>query len=142
MGAPALLYAIAAGKVLLAHLPEKEIDRYLSSSDRKPFTRHTITDPNKLRQQLDGIRAGAFGYNYEEFEDGVIGVAAPVYDRNGKVVAALSVVAPSFRVNRERMGDIESVLHEKSADFSHMLGFEREFKNRSPASSHKHKKVG
>lgn len=142
VGARAPLYAIAAGKVLLAHMPQKEIEHYLSSSDRKPFTRHTITDPDKLRQQLDEIRAGAFGYNHEEFEEGVIGVAAPVYDGNGKVVAALSVVAPSFRVNRQRMEDTESVLHEKSADFSHRLGFERDFKNRNSTSSHKHKKVG
>jgi DNA-binding IclR family transcriptional regulator len=135
VGARAPMYAIAAGKVLLAHLPEREIDLYLSSTELKPFTPYTITEPEKLRGELQKIREGEFAYNHEEFEEGVIAVATPVYDRFGTVVAALCVVAPSFRINKERREFIENVLREKAAEFSHHLGFAKHFEKTSVAGS-------
>jgi IclR family KDG regulon transcriptional repressor len=123
VGARAPMYAIAAGKVLLAHLSEEEVDNYFYSTELKPFTPCTITDTAKLREELGNIRRGALACNREEFEEGVIAVAAPVYDGFGTVVAALCVVAPSFRINKERREFIETVIKEKAAEFSHRLGF-------------------
>lgn len=118
-------YAIAAGKVLLAYQDEREIARYLLSTSLIPFTRKTITDPDQLEKELVKIRAGALAYNHEEFEEEVTGIAAPVHDRHGKVIASLTVVAPTFRVNSERRRFIEKALREKSDDFSHQLGFKK-----------------
>lgn len=124
VGARAPMYAIAAGKVLLAYMPDKMIDRYLSLVHMKPFTQHTLTDPNRLKEELEKIRIEAIAHNYEEYEEGVIAAAAPVFDMSGKVIAALCVVAPGFRVNKRRMHFIESKVREKSAEFSHRLGFQ------------------
>jgi DNA-binding IclR family transcriptional regulator len=52
-----------------------------------------------------------------------MGVAAPVQDLNRNVVAALTVVAPSFRFGKERRVFFEKALREKAAYFSKMLGF-------------------
>ena len=125
VGARAPCYAIAAGKVLLAYHDERKIADYLRTIRLAPLTRKTITDPELLRLELAGIRAGALGYNHEEFDEEVTGIAAPVNDRFGKVVASLTVVGPTFRMNGERRRLIERVLWEKSNEFSHQLGFDK-----------------
>ena len=58
------------------------------------------------------IRSRPLGYNREEFNDGVFGVAAPAYDRAGNVIAALSIVAPSFRIDEEKISCLENILLE------------------------------
>lgn len=128
IGDRAPMYSHASGKILLAYQSREEIDRYLSSTPLIPLTPQTITEPAKLRQELEQIRSGSLSYNREEFNEGVFGVGAPVYDRKGSVVAALSIVAPSFRINEEKIRFLENVLLEKSISLSKRLGFEGESK--------------
>ena len=79
------------GQVLMAYLPEAEVDRILARRPLVPLTRRTITDPFEFREKLARIRRG--GYVVEEGEaiDGVTGIAAPVRDFRGQVIAAVGV---------------------------------------------------
>lgn len=124
VGDRAPLYAHASGKILLAYQSNEDIDRYLSSAPLTRLTPRTITDPVKLREEVEQIRSGSLSYNREEFNEGVFGVGAPVYDRKGDVIAALSIVAPSFRINEERIRSLGNMLLEKSISLSKGLGFE------------------
>ena len=63
----------------------------------KQYTKNTITDPDKLRSHLNEIRENGYAYSVEEFSEGVITIAAPIYDYTGKVIAALSVVGPKAK---------------------------------------------
>lgn len=128
VGARAPMYAIAAGKLLLSYQPDREITRYISSTRLKALTNKTITDPLILRKVLEKIRREGIAYNDEEFEDGVLGVAAPVFDAFGKAVAALCVVGPVFRIEEEDKKYIVTALKEKAAEFSRKLGFGRDKK--------------
>lgn len=89
------LYATSPGKVLLAHLSEEALERYL---DRplQPFTPKTVIDPNALRQQLALIREQGYAWAFEELDE-IAGVSAPIQDDTGKVVAAVNVYGPAFR---------------------------------------------
>ena len=89
------LYATSPGKVLLAHLSEEALERYLASPLER-FTPKTVTDPNVLRQQLVTIREQGYAWAFEELDE-IAGVSAPIQDDTGKVVAAVNVYGPAFR---------------------------------------------
>ncbi|WP_306214513.1 IclR family transcriptional regulator [Actinoplanes sp. RD1] len=87
------LHATAVGKALLAHSPAELLDRVLSTPLRRLAPR-TIVDAGMLRAQLGVARAKAIAYEYEESGVGVACVAAPVFDADRSVVAAISVTGP------------------------------------------------
>ena len=84
------VHAGAASKLLLAHRPAAEIDRWLAQP-LPGYTSRTITDPKRLRAELARIRR--LGWSQDKGESGpsIFAFAAPVLDKQGQVVAAISV---------------------------------------------------
>jgi IclR family acetate operon transcriptional repressor len=91
------LHCSSSGKVLLAHMPEAERQQALARP-LEALTARTVTDPARLRRQLEEVRVRGYATIREELEEGLNAVAAPVRQSDGAVVAALSVSGPSFRV--------------------------------------------
>jgi len=87
-------YATSMGRVLLADLPLA--DRQLPLPLR-PFTPHTLTDPEALARLLDDVRAEGHALVDEELEEGLRSIAVPVRDRTGRAVAALNVAMHAAR---------------------------------------------
>lgn len=85
------------GKVLLAYLPDAEVDAIIRAKGLKRFTPNTITDRKALRAELKRIRDAGFGMDNEEIEVGLRCVAAPIKDATGQVIGALSISGPTFR---------------------------------------------
>jgi IclR family transcriptional regulator, acetate operon repressor len=99
-------YCSAIGKMLLATLPEPELDRYLSSGPLIPLTSHTITEPDKLRRALQRVRVEDLAIDAEEVAENLRCVAVPVRDRRGIIVSAMSAsrqLAPRRRSNDDRI---------------------------------------
>jgi IclR family pca regulon transcriptional regulator len=96
-------YCTSLGRVLLAHLPEAELDAYLARTELRPKTEHTITDPGRLREVLAGVRRDGYAINNEELELGLRSIAVPVRGASGRVLAALNVGAQAVRVSPEKM---------------------------------------
>ncbi|MGJ7918501.1 IclR family transcriptional regulator C-terminal domain-containing protein, partial [Massilia sp. LXY-6] len=96
-------YCTSLGRVLLAHLPEDELDAYLARTALLPRTEHTLTDPARLRQLLAEVRRDGYAINNEELELGLRSIAVPVRGASGRVLAALNVGAQAVRVPAERM---------------------------------------
>lgn len=95
-------YCTASGKVHLAYLTEEERERVLPE-ELRPFTKHTITERERLVQDLEQIKERGWAIDNEEYEDEVRCVAAPVFDYTGKLVGALSISGPSFRLGEEEV---------------------------------------
>lgn len=89
-------HSSALGKVFYAAgvLPEP-------TAPMERLTERTIRDPVAFARELDGVRAKGYAVTRGELEIGLDGVAAPVYDEEGAVVAALGVSGPSDRVGRQ-----------------------------------------
>jgi DNA-binding IclR family transcriptional regulator len=83
------LHAGAAGKTLLAYLPEGEIDRRLRLTLGR-YTPRTVIDPRRLRRELASIRRQGWAQDKGEYSPSIHAFAAPVLSREGAVVAALS----------------------------------------------------
>jgi DNA-binding IclR family transcriptional regulator len=95
-GTRAPMHAVPSGLVLLAEWPEDALDAYLAG-ELVALTRHTLTDPRRLRARLREVRRAGYAWGLEEFAEGIDSVAAPVRDERGKAIAAIHVHGPAYR---------------------------------------------
>jgi DNA-binding IclR family transcriptional regulator len=115
-------HATALGKVLLAYSPPRLVDEYIAAGGLEPLTPSTITDPDEFRGELAQIRAQGYGLSLEGFEIGMSCIGAPVFDYLGRVVAAISVSAPTARI-AARLKDIVQDIQIVAAQISAELGY-------------------
>ncbi|MFX0202731.1 MAG: IclR family transcriptional regulator [Candidatus Hodarchaeota archaeon] len=116
------MHSTACGKVFLAYLSEDKIEHYLSKAELKPLTDNTITDVHKLRRELTQIRSNGLAWSREENIENLFAVAAPVFDYNRYVVAAMMVAIPSVRFSKEKEALAEKYIREESSRLSYQLG--------------------
>ena len=90
-------HASATGKVLLAVRPRGEVARIASVEGLRAMTPNTVTDLDRLHDELEQVRRAGYAYDVEESVPGVSGVAAPVRLERGMTVAALSIAVPTSR---------------------------------------------
>ncbi|ELZ05680.1 IclR family transcriptional regulator [Natrialba chahannaoensis JCM 10990] len=95
------LHQFAAGKAILANLPEGQIARIIDGHGLSERTPQTITDPGELRTELDSIREEGYALNREESVPGVHAVGAPVRDEDGHAIGAISIAGPANRLRGE-----------------------------------------
>jgi IclR family pca regulon transcriptional regulator len=98
-------YAASMGRVLLAALPESELDAYLGGATRSAFTSATVVEAEALRETIAGVRARGWALVDQELEEGLRSIAVPLHNRSGRVVGALNVSAHASRVSVTRMVD-------------------------------------
>lgn len=95
------LHCTGVGKVLLAHAPSEIQDSVLGSLAR--VTPYTVTQPARLRAQLERVVRDGYATTAEEMTLGACSVAVPVRTGTGEVIAAVGVVVPSLRRDRTRL---------------------------------------
>lgn len=115
-------YGSVMGRVLLAFQPEKVIDDYLATTELVPFTPLTPLNVEDIRKALAKIRANGFGEIVDEYAMGGAGVAAPIRNAAGRVVAVIDVatVTPRYTARRDEM--LEAVL-DGARRISERLGY-------------------
>ncbi len=91
-------YPTSMGRILLAYLPEHELDAYLSRATLRKLTDQTVTDPQELRALLATVRSRGYAAVDQELEAGVRSIAVPIRDGSRKVVAAINASAHAARV--------------------------------------------
>ena len=101
LGAPRPLYCSAAGRLLLAFADEQWREDYLRTVQLKPMTDRTLTNRAELRKEIEKIRKTGLAISLGEAVPGAAGLAAPVFDADGKAAAALLIGAPVDRFERE-----------------------------------------
>ena len=119
------LHTTAAGKVLLAHLPEPR-RRAILKRPLESLTEHTIVDPALVREQLHEIRETGYAYTIEELEVGMNAAAAPIRTADGEVVASVGVSGPTFRLPADSIHEMGERVVKAAEDISQRLGFHGE----------------
>ncbi|MFF5187552.1 IclR family transcriptional regulator [Streptomyces sp. NPDC000345] len=117
------LHATSSGKILLAHLPTKERAALLATAGLEKVTPHTITAKAKLEKNLADARERGYAWTLEELEIGLHAMAAPIRNRDGEVIAALSASGPSYRLAEERLHELSPVLLKGAEEISHRMGY-------------------
>lgn len=96
-------YCTSLGRVLLAGLPDAEVRQRLQASDRRQLTRHTLTGVDELMARVQAARKQGWSLVDQELEEGLVSLAAPVTDREGRTVAALNISGQAMRTSAKVM---------------------------------------
>jgi IclR family pca regulon transcriptional regulator len=112
-------YCTSMGRVLLATLPEKDLDQYFERVELRKMTPRTITDRGLLRDILRQVSSTGFAMTDEELELGLRSVAVPIRSRQGSIVAAMNIGVPAARVSQNDL--LENLLPTLQRDAA-MLG--------------------
>jgi DNA-binding IclR family transcriptional regulator len=97
LGRAVPLHATSTGKALLAFLPPEELGAAVAQP-LPSFTGRTITDPARLREELDRIRRRGYAVSRGELESALWGASAPVRDRAGRPIAVVSLWGAEARL--------------------------------------------
>jgi IclR family KDG regulon transcriptional repressor len=118
------IHCTALGKMLAAFRPEHEIRDWIRSHGLKPYTEATITSEEAFFRELAELRLRGCAVDHAEYEPGVHCIAAPVRDRTGEVVAAISVSGPHTRMPEPLLGSsMAQRAVETAAEISRALGY-------------------
>jgi DNA-binding IclR family transcriptional regulator len=125
VGAVLPMHATALGKVVLAYLAEPERNDVLDAGLPK-LTGRTISTLPALERELDAVRKRGYAVEREEAVLGEVGIAAPIFGRNGAVVGGIGVAGPCERLNgRARETKVATVVGEAARSISRDLGAQR-----------------
>lgn len=125
IGYRAPLHCTAVGKVFLSQRPNREVIRILQKKGMAQSTVNTITDVNLFKSHLEIVKKEGYAIDDEEHSDGVRCVAAPVFNKNGEIIAAISVSAPAVRVTLDlARGRIKSIVKETAIKISNQFGYQ------------------
>lgn len=95
------LHCTGVGKAMLAYLPPGSVQEIVAAEGLPKHTTNTITDPDKLSEELKKIVERGFAVDDEEHEEGIRCIAAPLFDRHSEVIGSVSVTSLAYRVDRE-----------------------------------------
>jgi DNA-binding IclR family transcriptional regulator len=122
VGARAPAHCTAVGKALLAFQPAEQAKQIIETGLRR-FTGNTITEPERLLEELASVRAKGFAVDDEESEMGLRCVAAPIRDHTGLVSAAISVSAPVQRMTKKNLQTMVPTVVAAADAISRRLGY-------------------
>jgi len=123
VGSRAAVHCTAVGKAMLAELGDAEVNEIVRRWGLKAMTENTITSASALKAELKAIRSRGYAIDNEEKEEGLRCVSAAVRGDSGKLLAALSVSGPAFRVTRERVPEIGRAVMQAAGELSEQLGY-------------------
>jgi len=116
------LHCSAVGKALVAARPAAERRRWAAGGGFARITAKTLTDPPAVAADLEGTRRRGFAVDDEEHAVGLRCVAAPVFDAEGRAVAALSLSGPAARISDARLETLGRLVQEAAAAVTTEIG--------------------
>lgn len=130
VGRRAPVYCTSLGKAILALLPESEAAPLVQSLTFHARTPKTIVRASALQLELHKIRKLGYAVDNEEFEEGLKCIACAVRDHTAKVIGAISIAGPAFRLAKARMPVLTSGVVDAAASLSSSLGYRRDLGER------------
>lgn len=123
LGFPYPLYSGAPGRVILAFLPDDEIDRILGRVELVIHTVHTPGSPEAVWQKIRQTRAEGVAHAFEETMHGLNTIAAPVFDHRNEPIGSMSISGPLSRFDKSDMDRVRPDLVRASETVSADLGY-------------------
>ena len=118
-------YCSGLGKAILAFLPEEDADDLLRTVSFEAYTNHTITDRKALNLAFHEIRKKRYAFDDEEYVDGLVCIAAPIFDYHGMPVASISISCPKYRFYEERhLALFSGLVIDAAQKISKQLGYQ------------------
>ena len=116
------LHAPAVGKVLLAYQKDEIIKEILKQIELTKFTPNTITDLEKLSDELEKIKKNGFAIDNEEVFLGIKCIAAPIFNSDKNICAGLGITGDIERINSKTLDSIINLVQHEAMNVSFKLG--------------------
>jgi IclR family KDG regulon transcriptional repressor len=117
------VHASAPGKLLAAWLSDEPLVELLEQHGMDSYTPNTMTSVRQFKEELRKIRRERFALDDEELVPGFRHVAAPIFDHDGNVIAALSAGGPKAKLNAEEIEKLRRALTNAGTQISRQLGY-------------------
>jgi len=98
-------HCTSMGRVLLAALPDSELDAFLGATELASFTRYTIVDKDELRAVLEKVRRNNYSLVDQELETDLRSIAIPIQNAAGRTIAAMNIGARASLTSKKQMLD-------------------------------------
>jgi len=115
-------YCTALGKIILAALLPDQLDRYLDRVELKALTQKTVTNPQRLRRELQEVRRTGIAFDDGEFDKEVRCAAMPVHDFSGQVIGAIGISGPVWRLSISALQSKTRIIGEAAKRLSEAFG--------------------
>lgn len=115
------LHCTASGKLFLAMMPPHRRHALLASLALEAHTPYTLTTPRALEERLCQIARDSLSTDNEEFIEGMVAIAVPVYDKVGKVQASLAIHAPRIRYTIDTLLEWAPLMRQTAAELETIL---------------------
>lgn len=125
------VYCTSTGKTILAFLPPDKVSEVLAKITWTRFTENTITTPDELRENMSIAKQRGFADSNGELIPDLLAVAAPVYQSDGQVIAAVNISVPAHRVSYQELVDkLGPQVVEAGQQISAMLGYSPKYSSK------------
>lgn len=121
VGSNVPFHCTASGKTFMASLSKSERRSFVRALKLESHTSQTLTDPDQLLKELEGIGSRGFALDNEEFVSGMVALAVPVNDPKGRYVSSLAVHGPAQRLSVDGLLEHKSMLQDSAARISDVL---------------------
>lgn len=123
VGRSRVLHYGALGICVLAHMPMEEVEAFLEKEPLEQRTPYTIVDKELFLKRLDQVRKQGFYVDVDETFVGFTAISVPLFGSGGKIVGAIGVAGPSFKLEGQDREKIISWTMEAGRKISERLGF-------------------
>lgn len=117
------LHCSSTGKIFLSYLYRESLAEIVVSTHPARRTDHTLTTLNQLKREVELTVKRGFSLDNEEFNLGVRCLAAPVFDADGTVIAAVGITAATVRFTKERVPEIAAKVRKVADELSQLMGY-------------------
>jgi DNA-binding IclR family transcriptional regulator len=124
LGRRAVAHCTALGKTLLSDLPFEDVRHIIETYGWRPYTAKSIQTFPELDRALAEVRERGYAVDRGERSPGTRCVAAPIRDKTGRVIAAISVSGPHERLPEERLPELAATVQEHASMISYRLGYD------------------
>ena len=109
-------HATSLGRVILAFMPDQDIQEFLSNAPFDKLTSNTLNTRDELSRRFKHIREKGFETAQDELDYGIISIAAPIFDKERRVVAAINCSTSTSRTDKNNIVETRIDLLRKCAD--------------------------
>ncbi|WP_352400164.1 IclR family transcriptional regulator [Anaerotignum sp.] len=120
------MYCTGMGKAILAFLPDENVNEIIDNTSFCRRTSNTVSGKEALLEQLEAVRKNGYAKDAEEYVDGLISFAAPIFDYRNSPVAAISISMPKMRYNETEQREFYvNLVKDTAGALSKELGHKR-----------------
>ncbi len=115
-------FCTAEGMCLISGLRKPDMERFLTYA-RPPRTQKTVSDEDDFIQRIRQVKRRGYAFEDEECDDGTRCVAAPIYNAEGRIIAAVGVAGPRARIRKSQVSKLAPTVIDAASEISQRLGY-------------------